>query len=84
MGCVIAEMYMDGEGPFDLPALLAYRACPSDSAADAFLTQRISKIADPVVHVSGAGSDEPPVSLVYRGLMTQYILHVHWPCNVEM
>lgn len=84
MGCVIAEMYMDGEGPFDLPALLAYRACPNDSAADAFLTQRISKIADPVVHVSAADSDEPPVSLAYHGRVPQYILHLHCPCNVEM
>jgi len=25
LGCVLGEMYMDGEGPFDLPGMLEYR-----------------------------------------------------------
>ena len=53
LGCVIAEMYLDGEVPFDLPGLLSYRSQNQSEtvAAEAALLLKINKITDPVVQV---------------------------------
>lgn len=51
LGCVLAEMYMDGEGPFDLAALLRYSEAQPPDKADELLGAAIAKIADPAVQV---------------------------------